>query len=171
MIRVLLVDDHTSFRQPLAFMIDREADLSVVGQAGSLAEARRQLRDIDVAVVDLDLPDGSGVDLIRELRAANPQGIVLVLTATSDRLQFARSIEAGAAGVLHKSAGIHDIIDAVRRLSEGSHLLSPIEVIELLRLSGEDRERGRDAQGSLARLTKREREVLQALADGLNDKE
>ncbi len=60
MIRVLLVDDHTSFRQPLAFMMDREADLSVVGQAGSLAEARRQVRDIDVAVVDLDLPDGSG---------------------------------------------------------------------------------------------------------------
>jgi two-component system nitrate/nitrite response regulator NarL len=173
-IRVLLVDDHSSFRQPLAFMMQREPDLEVVAQAGSLAEGRRVLKDakdVGVAVVDLDLPDGNGADLVRDLRTANPRGMVMVLTASKDQAQIARAVEAGASGVMHKSASISEIIDAVRRLSEGQQLLSTIEVIEMLRLIGEQRERNRDAQAALGRLTKREREVLQALADGLNDKE
>ncbi len=171
MIRVLLIDDHASFRQPLAFMMNLEPDMQVVAQAGSLAEARRVLKDVDVAVVDLDLPDGSGVDLVGELRTANPHGSVLVLTASVVRLQLARAVEAGAAGVMNKSARIDEIIDAVRRLSAGETLLSTAEVIEMLRFIGQQRDQGREAQAALARLTKREREVLQALADGLNDKE
>ena len=171
MIRVLLVDDHASFRQPLGFMIEREPDMTVVAQAGSLAEARLLLLDVDVAVVDLELPDGSGVDLVRELRSVNPNGMVMVLTASPDRLIHARSVEAGASAVLQKSSGISEIIDAVRRLSEGQPLLSTKDVIEMLRLAGEQRERNRDAQNALGRLTRREREVLQALADGLNDKD
>ena len=171
MIRVLLVDDHASFRQPLAFMMEREPDFKVVAQAGSLAEARRVLQGVDVALVDLELPDGNGVDVVRELRATNPQGMVLVLSAVTNRVQLAQAVEAGAAGVVHKSARISEIIDAVRRLSQGEQLLSSGEVIEMLRLVGEQRERGREAQSALARLTKREREVLQALAGGLNDKE
>ncbi len=171
MTRVLLVDDHSSFRQPLAFMMGLEQGLEVVAQAGSLAEARKVLAGVDVAVVDLDLPDGNGVDLVRELRTTNPNGMTLVLTASNDRLQYARSIEAGASGVMNKAAGLQEIISAVRRLSEGENLLSPKEVIEMLRLVGEYREKTRDSQAALARLTRREREVLQALADGLNDKE
>jgi DNA-binding NarL/FixJ family response regulator len=170
-IRVLLIDDHASFRQPLAFMMNLEPDMQVVAQAGSLAEARRVLKDVDVAVVDLDLPDGSGVDLVGELRTANPHGSVLVLTASVVRLQLARAVEAGASGVMNKSARIDEIIDAVRRLNAGETLLSTAEVIEMLRFIGQQRDQGRDAQAALARLTKREREVLQALADGLNDKE
>jgi DNA-binding NarL/FixJ family response regulator len=171
MIRVLLVDDHVSFRQPLAFMFDRESDLSVVGQAGSVAEARTMLKAVDVAVIDLNLPDGNGADLIPEMRNVNPHGLVLILTAFDDRLQWGRAVEAGAAGVLHKSATINDIIDATRRLHAGEHLMSPREVSELLRLVGQQREQDRRAQDALGRLTPREREVLQALADGLNDKE
>ena len=173
MTRVLLVDDHSSFRQPLAFMFNREADFTVVAQAGSVAEARRVLNDneVDLAVVDLDLPDGNGVELVPELRAANPNGMVLILSASTDRTLFARAIEAGAAGVLHKSASISEIIDAARRLSQGEHLLSPQEVVELLRLAGQQREQDRTAQERLERLTRRERQVLQALADGLNDRE
>ena len=102
MIRMLLIDDHASFRQPLGFMLDREEDITVVAQAGSLAEARGVLSGVDIALVDLDLPDGSGVSIIRELRAANPQGAVLILTASQDRLMVARAVEAGASGVLHK---------------------------------------------------------------------
>jgi DNA-binding NarL/FixJ family response regulator len=170
-IRVLLVDDHASFRQPLAFMIGREPDMTVVAQAGSLAEARLLLSNVDVAVVDLDLPDGSGVDLIRELRSVNPNGMVMVLTASAQRLIHARSVEAGASAVLQKSSSISEIIDAVRRLSEGQTLLSTKDIIEMMRLAGERRERDRDAQRALDRLTPREREVLQALADGLNDKD
>jgi DNA-binding NarL/FixJ family response regulator len=170
-IRILLVDDHAAFRQPLAFMMDREADLTVAGQAGSLAEARDLLIDIDVAVVDLDLPDGNGVELISDLRAANPRGAVLILTASANRAQEAQAVEAGAAGVMHKSVGIREIIDAVRRLAEGEHLLSPREAIDLLRLATREREQNREGQAALESLTPREMEVLQALAEGLSDKE
>src|SRR4051812_3005659 len=106
-IRVMLVDDHDSFRQPLAFMLGREPDLSVVAQAGSLAEAREALRDpgliVDVTVVDLELPDSSGTDFIGELQEARSGTQALVLSAFSDRVLLAKAIEAGAAGVMHKS--------------------------------------------------------------------
>jgi DNA-binding NarL/FixJ family response regulator len=81
MIRVLLVEDHASFRQPLACLLRREQDIAIVGQAGSLAGVRQALEGIDVAIVDLGLPDGSGVELVQELRTVNPHGAVLVLTA------------------------------------------------------------------------------------------
>jgi len=171
MIRVLLVDDHTSFRQALAFMMDREPDITITAQAGSLAEGRRVVDGVDVAVVDLELPDGNGTELVQELRAANPESLVLILTAAGNPVQLARAVEAGASGVLHKSAGISEVITAVRRLHEGEQLLSRREVIEMLNLLGEQREQNREAESALARLTKREHEVLQALADGLNDKD
>jgi DNA-binding NarL/FixJ family response regulator len=171
MIRVLLVDDHAAFRQALAFMLEREPDITVVGQAQSLAEAREMLKDVDVAVLDLGLPDGNGADLISELRSASPHSMVLVLTASTNRKEIAQAIEAGAAGVIHKSAHIDEIMGAVRRLSMGEHLLSTREVVEMLRLAREARELDREAQLVLSRLTPREQEVLQALACGLNDKE
>ena len=171
MTRVLLVEDHTSFRQALAFMLDREPDLTVVGQAGTLAEARDQLADIDVAVVDLDLPDGDGLALLRELRAASLRSAVLVLTASASPRDLARVVEAGAAGTLHKSVGLRDIVEGVRRLAAGESLFSPQEMVDLLRLAGEQREQDRDVQAGFARLSPREHEVLQAVAEGLSDKE
>ena len=171
MIRVLLVDDHSSFRQPLAFMLDREPDITVVGQAGTLAEAESLKADADIAVVDLDLPDGSGVDLIRDLRIVNPHAAVLVLTASTNRDELAHAVEAGAAGVLHKSARITEIVDGLRRLAGGESLLSHAEMIELLRLATRRREEDREAQFALGQLTAREREVLASLAEGLTDKE
>ena len=83
MIRVLLVDDHASSRQPLAIFLGLEPDIAVVAQAGSLAEARAVLAEtgVDVAVVDLELPDGDGVDLVPDVRAANPEAASRVLTA------------------------------------------------------------------------------------------
>lgn len=171
MIRVLLVDDHASSRQPLAILLEREPDLTVIGQAGSLTEARRLLADVDLAVVDLGLPDGDGVELVTDVRAANPEAQILVLTADTDRAHWARAVEAGAAGVLEKSSSIVDVIDALRRLAAGELLFSPREAIELLRLAGHQRDRDQTGQAALTRLTPREREVLQALADGLGDKE
>ena len=171
MIRVLLVDDHLSFREAMSIVFGLQPDITVVAQAGSLAEARDVLADVDIAVVDLGLPDGSGLDLIGELRAVSPQSAVLVLTASSDRAQFARAVEAGAAGVLHKSTPLHELVDAVRRLTAGEQLLSVSEVLELLRLAGQQRRQDRDAALALRGLTPREREVLQLLTEGLNDKE
>jgi two-component system nitrate/nitrite response regulator NarL len=171
LICILIVEDHALLRQSMAFMLEQELDFSIVRQAGSLAEARGRLKEVDIAIVDLKLPDGDGVELVRESCAVNPQGRVLVLTASVNRHHFARAVEAGAAGVINKSASMDEVIDAVRRLHRGELLLSPVEVVEMLRLVSQQRGQDRAAQAALGRLTPREREVLQALADGLSDKE
>jgi DNA-binding NarL/FixJ family response regulator len=126
---------------------------------------------VDVAVVDLGLPDGYGGDLIRELRAHNPQAQALVLTASLDQAEIARAVESGAAGVLHKSAGMDEVVEAVRRLRAGETLLPLEEVVELLRFAGFRREQEHEARQAIAQLTPREREVLQALAEGLDGPE
>lgn len=172
-IRIMLVEDHASFRQTLAFMFDREPEFSVVEQAGSLEQARATLRngasEADVAVVDLGLPDGEGIDLIREMSDRNLS--TLVLSASIDPAQIARAVEAGADGVLHKSCAIRDIMEAVRSLRNGEPLLSPYEVIEMLRMVGRKRREESEAQRSFDSLTPRELEVLRALAQGLDSKE
>ena len=173
--RILLVEDHASFRQALAFMFEREPEFAVVGQAGTLAEARRFLNgsrgETDVAVCDLALPDGDGFDLIEELAANGGKVITLVLSASLEPARFARAVEAGASGVLHKAAAIGDIVEAVKRLRAGEALLSPDEVIEMLRMVSRQRQEQLEAQKAIDRLTPREREVLQALAEGLDSKE
>ena len=156
-------------------MLDREPDLRVVAHAGSLAEARRELAVLrgilDVVLADLGLPDGSGLDLLPVLQERFPAASLVVLTASSDRRDHARAVAAGAASILHKSVSIPEIVGAIRRLRAGEPLLSHQEVSALLRLARQihaDHERAQTAQ---ARLTPREREILQALADGLSDKE
>ena len=117
----------------------------VVAQAGSLAEARAMLPEIagqvDVALVDLQLPDGNGVELVRELRAMNPAGQTIVLTADTDKRHHAQAIEAGAAGIIGKSAQPFEIVDAIRRVHAGELAQPAQEIVELLRLAGEERER------------------------------
>src|SRR5215216_2769805 len=112
----MLVDDHAAFRVPLAMILECEPDLIVAAQAGSLAEARAALPEtagrVDVAVVDLQLPDGNGVELVRELRAENPEGHTVVLTADTDKRRHAQAVEAGAAGIILKTAQPHEIVDA-----------------------------------------------------------
>jgi len=173
--RILLVEDHVSFRQALAFMFEREEGFTVVGQAGSLAEARLFLNGsagvTDVAVCDLALPDGDGFDLIEELAVNDGKVITLVLSASLEPARFARAVEAGASGVLHKAAAIGDIVEAVKRLRAGEALLSPDEVIEMLRRVSRQRHEELEAQKAIDRLTRREREVLQALGEGLDSKD
>ena len=171
--RILLVEDHASFRQTLAFIFNQEPEFEVVGQAGSLAEARREASGLraDLGVIDLSLPDGEGVELIRELREANREFAALILTASLDKAEHARAVEAGAAGVIHKSADVDEILNATRRLAAGETLLSPQELMELLRLAGRSREEEREARMSIGQITPREREVLQKLAEGLSNKE
>jgi DNA-binding NarL/FixJ family response regulator len=171
--RLLLVEDHASFRQTLALVFDQEPDFEVVAQAGSLAEARRMMkgREADVGVIDLSLPDGEGVELIEELREANALFAALVLTASLDREEHARAVEAGAAGILHKSADVDEILDAARRLAVGETLISQEDLVEMLRLAGQSREEEREARASIEQLTPREMEVLRALAEGLSNRE
>lgn len=167
----MLVEDHISFRQALAFMFEREPEFTVVGQVGTVAEARRSLGGVDVVVVDLGLPDGDGTALIEDLSGAEPRITTLVLSASLDPGRFARAVEAGASGVLHKSATIKDIVDAVRRLRAGDALLSPDEVMAMLRATWRERHREIGIHQSIERLTRRELEVLRALAEGMDSQE
>jgi DNA-binding NarL/FixJ family response regulator len=142
----------------------------VVGQAGSLAEARQMLEQgaSDVAVIDLILPDGYGWDLIKELRAVNRRAQALVLTAELGRAGIARAVENGAAGVLNKTVELEEVVEAVRRLSAGEALLPLEEVVELLRFASSHKDEEHEAQQAIAHLTPREREILQLLAEGLD---
>jgi DNA-binding NarL/FixJ family response regulator len=171
MIQVLLVEDHAALREALAIALTMQDDIQVTGQAGTLEEARGVLNGANVVVLDLDLEDGNGLDLIPELRAGSGQAQVLVLTASESRLDAARAVVQGAGGLLHKSTGLEEIVDAVRRVAAGETLFSAEEVVESVRLAGETREREREAELAIARLTVRERDVLTALAYGLSDKE
>ena len=173
--RILLVEDHASFRQALAFTFEREPEFKVVEQASTLAEARRlsreSLEDVDVAVVDLGLPDGDGLNLIEDYSSSEPKITTLVLSASLEPGRLARAVEAGAAGVLHKSTPIKEIVDAVRRLKAGEALLSSAEIVQMLRLIGRERQEEQQVRKAIEQLTPREREVLQALAEGLESKE
>lgn len=171
--RILLVEDHTSFRQTLAYVFDHQPDFQVVAEAGTLADARLEMDGsrADLGVIDLSLPDGEGTSLIAELRDANPHFAALVLTASLDRADHARAVEAGAASVLHKSADVDTIIDATRRMGEGETLLSQEDLLELLRLAGQNREEELEARASIEQITPREKEVLDCLAEGLSNKE
>ena len=173
-IRIMLVDDHAVLLRALEYMLAREPDLTVVAQDGSLAEARKHLADgidVDIVLVDLDLPDGSGVELIRDVRSANPRAYVAVLSGTLDARKRALAIEAGASGVLSKSdTDPKEVVSAIRLMYAGKSLISPAEAVELVAEGGRVRAEEQTARAALTRLTPRERDILQTLADGLGDK-
>jgi CheY-like chemotaxis protein len=119
-VRIMLVEDHLAFRQALASLLSQEPDLEVVAQAGSLAQARKMLdRRLDVAVVDLGLPDGDGSALIGELRLRNPGISVLVLSAAMGPGHLDDAVKARADAVLGKVESIPTIAEKVRRLAGG----------------------------------------------------
>jgi len=163
----MLVEDHASFRQALAFVLELEQDFVVVDQAGSLAEARAASGSSNFAIVDLALPDGSGVDLIENLRRSNPDVTVLILSATLDEENIARSVEAGASGVLDKLAGVDEMLAEAQRLRAGAAMPRQREVVEIIRTIARHREREGGA-GDETTLTELEMQVLGALADGLD---
>lgn len=116
MTRVILVEDHAAFRDALTSLLNMQPDLEVVGHAGSLAEGRAALalEEVDVAVVDVFLPDGNGVELVRELRQADPHLPIVILTAGLDPELHALAFEAGADEVCLKATGIEEILKAIR---------------------------------------------------------
>jgi two-component system response regulator DevR len=114
MIRVLLVDDHADFRQAFTGLLEGQPDIEVVGTAGSLAEARRKLSGVDVALLDRGLPDGDGLELIGELRALNPGARVLVISSTVEMRHPTDAIEAGADGVIDKLDDSARVFAAIR---------------------------------------------------------
>jgi DNA-binding NarL/FixJ family response regulator len=118
---VLLVEDHGFFRQALAMFLEREANLEVVGEAGTIAEGRSFAasgKKFDIALVDLNLPDGDGVDVIRDLRQANPSACILVFTISLDAAHRARAIEAGADEVIGKETSLDELVATVKRVAD-----------------------------------------------------
>ena len=120
--RILLVEDHAAFRQALTTLMNVHPDLEVIGQAGSLAESRALALDeeVDVVVVDIFLPDGNGVELVRELRQADPHPSIVILTAGLDPNLHTLALEAGADEVCVKAAGLEEIIKAIRGIATDS---------------------------------------------------
>lgn len=118
--RVLLVEDHGSFRRALAIFLEREMDLEVVGEARSVVAGRGLARDgteFDVAVVDLGLPDGDGMDLICDLRRARPRASILVLTVSLEQDRLARARKAGADEILGKETNLEKLAATVKCLA------------------------------------------------------
>lgn len=118
-LRLLLVEDHAAFRTALAFLIGRQPGMEIVAQFGSLSECRAfsGLGSVDVALLDMMLPDGKGTELIAELRGANPGVKVLILSASIDPGLAGRAAEVGADGLLDKMAPLKEIAAEIRRLT------------------------------------------------------
>jgi DNA-binding NarL/FixJ family response regulator len=136
--RVLVVEDHPAVREAVVSDFDGEPDFEIVGQAASLAEAREKLASVDVVILDLGLPDGSGAELIPELRAANPKARALVLSASFDTNMAAKAIERGATAVLDKLTHLGQIAQTARGiLADGSVL--PAEDFDAAEYAGSRR--------------------------------
>jgi DNA-binding NarL/FixJ family response regulator len=114
--RVLIVEDHAAVREAVMSEFEGEPDFEIVGEAASLAEARQHLCGVDVVILDLGLPDGSGADLIPELRVSNPNARAVVLSATYDPAMATKAIEYGATAVLDKLTHIGQVAQMVRRI-------------------------------------------------------
>jgi DNA-binding NarL/FixJ family response regulator len=116
MIRVLLIDDEERFRQTLARLLQMFSDIEVVGQAGSLAQARSLLEGVEVALIDRVLPDGDGLELIGELREVSPDAKVLAMSATVEAAHPLQALEAGADGILDKMSTPEQMLAQIREV-------------------------------------------------------
>jgi DNA-binding NarL/FixJ family response regulator len=116
--RVMIVEDHADFRDLMEILLDRQPDIELLAQAGSLVEARAQAArfELDVAVLDLGLPDGNGADLIADLRRASNEVRVLILSASLDPAGIEKARSAGADEILDKRTPVDEILATVRRL-------------------------------------------------------
>jgi two-component system, NarL family, response regulator DevR len=168
MIRLLLVDDHEIVRRGLSELLETHQDLQVVAQAGSLEEAETiELEDVDVAVLDVRLPDGSGVDLCRSLRERRPDLACLMLTSFPDNEAISASVLAGARGYVLKNVRGDDLVNAIRRVANGEMLLTS-EQVERAR----ERLRRQIAEDiRLESLSAQEKRILELLSEGLSNRE
>jgi two-component system, NarL family, response regulator DevR len=169
--RVLLVDDHAVYREALGLILEQRLDLRVVAQVASIDAARPWFADVELGIVGLTITNGACAALLREWRAANPAAPILVLSESSERSDLAMAIEAGATGVLAKTTSLAEIIESIQLAWAGESLLPPQEMIDLLRMASLRREHEYAATETLNRLTPRELEILQVLAEGLSDRE
>jgi len=168
-VRVFLLDDHEIVRRGLRELLESEDDLIVVGDAGTAAEALARIADLrpDVAVLDVRLPDGDGVEVCREIRSTQPDVKCLMLTSFADDEALFSAILAGASGYILKQVRGTDLVDAIRRVAQGQSLLDPgvtARVLERLRAP-------QVPDDDLATLTEQERRILDLIAEGLTNRQ
>ncbi len=166
---MFLLDDHEIVRRGLRELFEDEDDLVVVGEAGTAEEALTRIPATtpDVAVLDVRLPDGDGVEVCREIRSKHPEVNCLILTSFSDDEALFSAILAGAAGYVLKQVRGTDLVDAVRRVAHGQSLLDPgvtAKVLERLRAP-------QAPTDDLGSLTDQERKILDLIAEGLTNRQ
>ena len=169
-VRVFLLDDHEVVRRGIRDLLEAEDDVSVVGEAGTVAEAHRGVAETgpDVAILDARLPDGSGIELCRDLRAEQPGLAVIILTSFDDDDALFAAIMAGAAGYALKQIRGTDLVAAVRTVARGLSLLAPAVTAQVL-------ERIRHGEGApddpFAALTAQERRILALIGEGMTNRQ
>lgn len=168
-VRILVTDDHPVVRDGLTLMLSTQPDFQVVGDAATGAEsvAKAGLLRPDVVLLDLEMPGLSGVDTLRQLRAANPDAKVIVFTAYDTDELIVGAVKAGAQGYLLKGAPREQIFEAIRVVHGGGSLLQPVVASKLLRHVSSQA----DHATSSRLLTERETEVVRLLAQGMSNKE
>ena len=169
MIRVFLVDDHELVRRGISALLSAEADIEVIGEASTAAQARARIRATrpDVAVLDVRLPDGSGIDVCREVRSDNPDVKCLILTGYDDDEAIYAAVLAGAAGYVIKDVQGSGLLDSLRKVAAGKKLINAA-------MSGRVVQRITDTHHSdprLESLSAREHDILPLIAEGLTNRE
>lgn len=171
--RVLIVDDHPIVRQGLRRMIDPEPDLTVCGEAQTEREARSAIRELlpDIAIVDISLAQGDGLELVRDIHAQLPDLPILVLSMHDETIYAGRLLAAGASGYIMKQAASDQLLVAVRRVLEGGTYVSEALARTLLTPRGEDAARAGIVADPIERLSNRELQVLSLIGRGLSSRE
>ncbi len=170
-LRIMLVDDHEVVRGGIRALLESHADLDVVAEAGSVAEAVRTAGAVrpDVVVMDVRLTDGSGIEATREIRTQRPDTKVLMLTSFADDEALFASIMAGASGYVLKQIRGGDLVRAIRTVGDGQSLLDPTVTAAVLERLRKGKHLLRDEK--LARLSAQEERILALVADGLTNRE
>jgi DNA-binding NarL/FixJ family response regulator len=170
-LRLLVVDDHEVVRQGLVSVLDRRDGFEVVAQADTVAEAVAQARryEPDIVVMDVRLPDGSGIEACREIRAELPATRVVMLTSYPDEQAVFSAIIAGASGYLLKQIRARDLVAALEAVGRGESLLDPVVTEKVLERVRRMASGGMDDE--LSGLTAQERKILVLVADGKTNKE
>jgi DNA-binding NarL/FixJ family response regulator len=169
MIRVFLLDDHEVVRRGLRQLLEDAGDIEVVGESGLAAEATARIPALrpHVAVLDARLPDGSGIDVCRDIRSVDPTINALILTSYDDDEALFAAILAGASGYVLKQVGGSDLVETIRRVAAGQSLIDPTLTARVL-----DRVRnGEQSPEELSVLTDREREIITLIAEGLTNRQ
>jgi two-component system, NarL family, response regulator DevR len=168
-IAVYLLDDHEVVRRGLRELLEVEPDLDVVGESGSAQEAARRIPALrpDVMVLDGRLPDGSGVEVCRQVRSIDPTIRAIILTSYDDEAALTAAVAAGAAGYILKDIRGSDLVDSIRRVAAGESLLDPDVVARLRAQWGH----ATPVDPRLAALSPQERRILECIGEGLTNRQ